>query len=93
MVLGTSSELSRAAVGTPPPPEKDSHPNRGTLGQPPMGGGDHLYLSADQLHDQDDRPSWKAPKEKRGISACALIAIIVVLAVLLLIALRVADVI
>jgi hypothetical protein len=48
--------------GTPPSPEKDSHPNRGTLGQPPMGGGDHLYLSSDQLRD-DDRPSWKAPRE------------------------------
>ena len=28
------------------PDERIEHPNRGTLGQPPMGGGDHLYLSA-----------------------------------------------
>jgi hypothetical protein len=80
-------------MGTPPPPEKDSHPNRGTLGQPPMGGGDHLYLSAEQLHDHEDEPSWKAPHEKRRISNAALIAIIVILAVVALIALRVAGVI
>ena len=75
-------------MGTPPPHEKDSHPNRGTLGQPPMGGGDHLCLSTDQLHDHDGRPNWKAPREKRGISMAALIAIIVLVAVVALIALR-----
>jgi hypothetical protein len=80
-------------MGTPPPPEKDSHPNRGTLGQPPMGGGDHLYLSAEQLHDHDGEPSWKAPREERRISNAALIAIIVLVAVVLLIVLRVAGVI
>jgi hypothetical protein len=80
-------------MGTPPPPEKDSHPNRGTLGQPPMGGGDHLYLSAEQLHDHDGEPSWKAPRDERRISNAALIAIIVLVAVVLLIVLRVAGVI
>ena len=80
-------------MGTPPPSEKDSHPNRGTLGQPTMGGGDHLYLSAEQLHDHDGEPSWKAPRERRGISNAALIAIIVVLAIAILISLRVAGVI
>ncbi|MCX6372025.1 MAG: hypothetical protein NTX16_02905 [Actinobacteria bacterium] len=80
-------------MGTPPPSEKDSHPNRGTLGQPPMGGGDHLYLSADQLHDHDSEPSWKAPREKHGISKAALIAIILLVAVVGMIALRVAGVI
>ena len=80
-------------MGTPPPSEKDSHPNRGTLGQPPMGGGDHLYLSAEQLHDHEDEPSWKAPHEKRSLSNASVIAIIVVLAVVALIALRVAGVI
>lgn len=80
-------------MGTPPPPEKDAHPNRGTLGQPPMGGGDHLYLSADQLHDHEDEPSWRAPREKHGISNAALIAIIVLVAVVTLIALRVTAVI
>jgi hypothetical protein len=80
-------------MGTPPPSEKDSHPNRGTLGQPPMGGGDHLYLSAEQLHDHESEPSWKAPREKRGISNAALIAIIVVLLIVVLGLLRVADVI
>ena len=80
-------------MGTPPPSEKDSHPNRGTLGQPPMGGGDHLYLSAEQLHDHDGEPSWKAPREERRLSNAALIAIIVLVAVVLLIVLRVAGVI
>jgi hypothetical protein len=70
-------------MGTPSPPEKDSHPNRGTLGQPPMGGGDHLYLSADQLHDHDDQPSWKAPREKRGRwSTRRIVALIVLLSIL-----------
>ena len=70
-------------MGTPPPSEKDSHPNRGTLGQPPMGGGDHLYLSADQLHDYGDQPSWKAPREKRGRwSTQRIITLIVLLAIL-----------
>jgi hypothetical protein len=57
-----------------------------------MGGGDHLFLSAEQLHDHDNERSWKAPREKRGLSNAALIAIIVVLAVVILIALRVAGV-
>ena len=80
-------------MGTPPASEKDSHPNRGTLGQPPMGGGDHLYLSVEQLSDRESEPSWKAPHEKRGLGNAALIAIIVVLAVVILIVLRVAGVI
>jgi hypothetical protein len=57
-----------------------------------MGGGDHLYLSAEQLHDHDGEPSWKAPREERRISNAALIAIIVLVAVVLLIVLRVAGV-
>ena len=70
-------------MGTPPPPEKDSHPNRGTLGQPPMGGGDHLYLSADQLNDNDDGISWKAPREKQhGWTTQRIITLIVLLAIL-----------
>jgi len=93
MVPGSASDLRKGTVGTPPPHEKDSHPNRGTLGQPPRGGGDHLYLSASQLHDHDSEPSWKAPREKRGLSNAALIAIVVLLAVVALIALRVAGVI
>ncbi|MCX6364440.1 MAG: hypothetical protein NTW58_09800 [Actinobacteria bacterium] len=80
-------------MGTPAPPEKDSHPNRGTLGQPPMGGGDHLYLSADQLQDHDGKPSWKAPREKRSLTNASLIVIILLVAAVTLIALRVAGVI
>jgi hypothetical protein len=51
--------------GTPPSDERDQHPNRGTLGQPGMGGGDHLYLSASQLHEKGGGSSWKAPKPPR----------------------------
>ena len=49
-------------MGTPPPPERDSHPNRGTLGT--SGRMDHMYLSAEQLADDESKPSWKAPKQK-----------------------------
>lgn len=72
--------------GTPPPPEKESHPNRGTLGQPPMGGGDHLYLSAEQLHERDDGPSWKAPRPARGRwSTQRIITLAILLAILALV--------
>jgi hypothetical protein len=77
-------------MGTPPPTEKDAHPNRGTLG---TQRSDRMWLSAEQLHDHEDQPSWRAPHEKRGLSNAALIAIIVILAVVALIALRVAGVI
>lgn len=50
-------------------------------------------LSAEQLRGDNDSPSWKAPAEKRGLSTAALIAIIVIAAVVVLIALRVAGVI
>ena len=43
----TQTEETRTA---PHRDERDSHPNRGTLGQPPMGGGDHLPLRR-QLHE------------------------------------------
>ena len=72
--------------------DKDaSGPVGGTLG----GGyaGTKLNLSASQLHDHESEPSWKAPREKRGISNAALIAIIVITAILILISLRVAGVI
>lgn len=72
--------------GTPPPPEKDSHPNRGTLGQPPFGGGDHLYLSAQQLHDHESEPSWKAPREPRARwSTRRVVTLVVLLAILALV--------
>lgn len=70
--------------GTPPPDEKDAHVNRGTLGQPPMGGGDHLYLSASQLHEKREGPSWKAPRPakarwtaRRVLTLAALLAVLV----------------
>ena len=68
-----------------------SGPVGGTLG----GGyaGTKLNLSAAQLHDHESEPSWKAPREKRGISNAALIAIIVVLLIVVLVLLRVAGVI
>lgn len=46
-------------------------------------------LSAGQLHGDNDSASWKAPAEKRGLSTAALIAI---MAVVVLMALRVAGV-
>jgi hypothetical protein len=69
------------------PDERIEHPNRGTLGQPPMGGGDHLYLSASQLHDHENEPSWKAPREGRGPSTASLIAIVVAAGAAILVAL------
>jgi len=73
-------------TGTPPPDEKDSHPNRGTLGQPPMGGGDHLYLSAQQLHEKGAGPSWKAPPPPRARwSTRRMVTLVVLLAILALV--------
>ena len=63
---------------------------RGTLGAPQSI---RMNLSASQLHDHENEPSWKAPREKRGLSTAALIAIIVLVAVVALIAFRVAGVI
>jgi hypothetical protein len=74
----------------------DGTPFDGGLGPTPKAAGGVLLgqpqLSAEQLHGSDD-PSWKAPAEKRGLSNAALIAIIVVLALVVLVALRVAGVI
>jgi hypothetical protein len=68
-------------VGTPPPSEKDSHPNRGTLGT--SGRADRMFLSAEQLHDHDNEPSWKAPPEKRrGWTTQRIITLVVLLAIL-----------
>ena len=58
-----------------------------------MGGGGHLYLSAEQFHDHDGEPSWKAPPEERGIGIVALIVIFVALAIAIWISLRVLGVI
>jgi hypothetical protein len=65
------------------PDERISHPNRGTLGPPPYGGGGHLNLSAEQLHGHENEPSWQAPREGRGLGATAWIAIAVVVGVAL----------
>ena len=68
-------------MGTPPPPEKDSHPNRGTLGT--SGRSDRMILSAEQLHDHENEPSWKAPREQSGRwSTARIITLIVLLAIL-----------
>ena len=79
-------------MSTPPPDEKDSHPNRGTLGPQ---RSDRLWLSAEQLHDHENEPSWKAPREKqRGWSTQRIITMIVLLAILaIVIYLKVAGVI
>ena len=67
------------------PDERIAHPNRGTLGQPPFGGGDHLYLSATQLHDHENDPSWKAPREG-GMSTAAWITVVIAAGAAILVA-------
>jgi hypothetical protein len=53
-----------------------------------------MRLSAAQLHDDKDEPSWKAPHEKPARwSTTRLITLVVVAAVILLIVLRVAHII
>jgi hypothetical protein len=67
-------------VGTPPPNEKNAHPNRGTLG---TQRSDRMWLSAEQLHDHEDEPSWKAPHDKQSRwSTTRIITLIVLLAIL-----------
>ncbi len=74
------------------PGERYSHPNRGTLGQT-WPGTQRLNLSAEQLHDHENDPSWKAPPESHGPSTLAVIAIIVAAAVVVLVVLMAAHVI
>jgi hypothetical protein len=70
-------------MGTPPPTEKDAHPNRGTLG---TQRSDRMWLSAEQLHDHENESSWKAPRQKPARwSTSRLITIIVLLAILALV--------
>jgi hypothetical protein len=70
-------------VGTPPPSEKDAHPNRGTLG---TQRSDRMWPSAEQLHDHEDQPSWKAPKsQKPRFGTRRLITIGILLAILALV--------
>ena len=67
-------------MGTPPPTEKDAHPNRGTLG---TQRSDRMWLSAEQLHDHEDEPRRRAPREKRhGWSTQRIITLIVLLTIL-----------
>jgi len=84
--------MNEEKPGRPDEMPIDQSPARGTLGQPPMGGGDRLYLSAHQINERGEGASWKAPAEKRGISTGALIALLVVLVIVLLIALKIAGV-
>jgi hypothetical protein len=49
-------------------------------------------LNADQLRGDTKTPSWKAPRERSGLSTATLIAIVVAVAVLLLIVLWAAGV-
>jgi hypothetical protein len=84
--------MNEEKPGQPDEMPIEESPGRGTLGQPPMGGGDRLYLSAHQINDRGEGASWKAPAEKRGISTGALIALLVVLVIVLLVALKIAGV-
>jgi len=64
---------------------------RGTLGAPQSI---RMNLSAAQLHDHENEPSWKAPRQKpQRWSTTRLITVVVVAAVVLLILLRVAGII
>jgi hypothetical protein len=63
---------------------------RGTLG---TAWSTEMRLSAAQLHDDKDEPSWKAPHEKRGLSTAAIITIVIVVAVAVLIVFRVVGII
>ncbi|HTX68308.1 MAG TPA: hypothetical protein VMH50_04070 [Thermoleophilia bacterium] len=70
--------------GTPPPPEKDSHSNRGTLGT--GGRSDRTFLAADQLHDHENEPSWKAPSERSSRwSTQRIVTLVILLAILALV--------
>ena len=44
-------------------------------------------LSARQIHGEDGRPSWQAPRESRGSNPAALIALVVAVAAAVLIVL------
>jgi hypothetical protein len=44
-------------------------------------------LSAKQIHGEDGRPSWQAPREGRGLSTAALIAIVIAAGAAIVIAL------
>jgi hypothetical protein len=44
-------------------------------------------LSAKQIHGEDGRPSWQAPREGRGPSTASLIAIVIAAGAAILIAL------
>jgi hypothetical protein len=85
-------QMNEGKPGQPDEMPIEQSPGRGTLGQPPMGGGDRLYLSASQINERGEGASWKAPAEKRGLSTGALIALLVVLVIVLLVALRFAGV-
>lgn len=64
---------------------------RGTLG---AQQSIRMNLSAAQLHDHENEPSWKAPRQKpERWSTTHLITIVVVVAVILLILLRITSII
>jgi len=56
------------------PGERYSHPNRGTLGEA-YPGTQRLNLSAEQLHDHENEPSWAPPRQ--GLGTGSWIAIVV----------------
>ncbi len=81
----------------PSEPKVDGRPFDGGVGpttQATTEGvlGGRSQLSASQLRGDTTTPNWKAPAEKRGLSTGVLIALLVVLAIILLVALRIAGV-
>ena len=81
----------------PSEPKVDGRPFDGGVGpttQATTEGvlGGRSQLSASQVRGDTTTPSWKAPAEKRGVGTGVLIALLVVLAIILLVALRIAGV-
>jgi len=73
------------APETGEPDERIAHPNRGTLGQT-YPGTQRMNLSASQLHDHENDPSWQAPREG-GMSTAAWIAVVIAAVAAVLVAL------
>jgi hypothetical protein len=79
----------------PGQPKVDGRPFDGGLGPTaqategvPIG---RPQLSAQQIHGEDGRPSWMAPRERTGMSTAALIGIVIAVAAVVLLLLWVAG--
>jgi hypothetical protein len=90
---GTSGQRGRGDTANEDEAHRDTSGEeltRGTLG---AQQSIRMNLSAAQLHDHENEPSWKAPHEKHGISTAALVALVILAAVVLLVVFRVTGII